>query len=465
MSSDLSVEKEHHEEVAIAVTAKTGNDDQESNGGEANNDADVSHQPQDLRDIQPLSKDYIGLPISYWNIGINSGVGLTLYPFLIVLNNVSSAFYTSSVQLVYLFWNYKIFYGIFYDAYYPPPKHDQKFKPWICLGWTANAAMLLAIAILGSNTTDPSSFVVLLTISNFFEIIAATAMDGFNSWSTQHELKKQRGSMYTFNYQFQQSGYLFLNIITLLTLSGPQANCPGYKETGLCTTDVAVTSRNSAYNETSSPSETPWCHEQCDAATFSFGLTVPHFYYIAFGLIGLSLPFIFCYLKEEPKQKTTTCRNIFRDLYRTSQRQAVWQILLYTLILGTLLGVQNAAMTNANRVWLNLTTFQNTVISIVDNLVFVVALQFIRTKGLTTFSWRKIILIGKVFLLGINLMYLLIVYDVTRNPWFYTIFGVSTEFSFLLADIVGQFPRYVLCYTMMVVFVVFVCVFVVCLCV
>ena len=63
MSSDLSVEKEHHEEVAIAVTTKTGNDDQESNGGEANNDADVSHQPQDLRDIQPLSKDYIGLPI------------------------------------------------------------------------------------------------------------------------------------------------------------------------------------------------------------------------------------------------------------------------------------------------------------------------------------------------------------------------------------------------------------------
>ena len=42
-------------------------------------------------------------------------------------------------------------------------------------------------------------------------------------------------------------------------------------------------------------------------------------------------------------------------------------------------------------------------------------------------------------------MYLLIVYDVTRNPWFYTIFSVSSEFSFILANIVGQFPRYVLC--------------------
>ena len=272
--------------------------------------------------------------------------------------------------------------------------------------------------------------------------------------------------MFTFNYQFQQSGYLFLNIIALLTLSGPQANCPGYKETGLCTTDVAVTSRNSAYNETSSSSETPWCREQCDAATFSFGLTVPHFYYIAFGLIGLSLPFIFCYLKEEPKQKMTTCRTIFQDLYRTSQRQAVWQILLYTLILGTLLGVTNAAMTNANRAWLNLTTFQYTVIIMVDNLAFVVVLQFIRSKGLTTFSWRKILLIGKVFLLVVNLMYLLIVYDVTRNPWFYTIFSVSSEFSFVLADIVGQFPRYALCYTMTVVFlcvcVCFLCILLLC---
>ena len=34
-------------------------------------------------------------------------------------------------------------------------------------------------------------------------------------------------------------------------------------------------------------------------------------------------------------------------------------------------------------------------------------------------------------------MYLLIVYDVTRNPWIYTIFSVSTEFSFILANIVG----------------------------
>ena len=89
----------------------------------------------------------------------------------------------------------------------------------------------------------------------------------------------------------------------------------------------------------------------------------------------------------------------------------------------------------------------------VDNLAFVIVLQFIRTKGLTTFSWRKILLIGKVFLLVVNLMYLFIVYDVTRNPWFYTIFSVSSEFSFVLADIVGQFPRYALCYTMTVVFV------------
>ena len=113
---------------------------------------------------------------------------------------------------------------------------------------------------------------------------------------------------------------------------------------------------------------------------------MPHFYYIAFGLIGLSLPCIFCYLKEEPKQKTTTCRNILRDLYRTSQRQAVWQILLYTLVplvLGTLLGVNNAAMTNANRVWLNLTVPKYGDHYHGQPGVIVVVLQFIRKKGLT----------------------------------------------------------------------------------
>jgi len=447
MSCDLSVEKDpakdHPEEDALAVTTKIGNDD----GLEANNDNDVSndisHQPPqaDLRDIQPLSKEYIGLPISYWNIGINDGIYSTMYPFLIVLHNVSSAFYTSAQQLVNLFWSYKLFYGIFYDAYYPPPSHNQKFKPWIGLGWTFNAIMLLVIAILGSKySLTPSAFVVLLTITNFFEIVADTAMDGFNSWSTQHELKKQRGSMFTFNYQSQQSGYLFMNLISLFALSGPQANCPGFEQdtNEQCTTDSTITSRNSAYNNETDSSN--WCHETCDAASFSFGLSVPHYYYILCGLVGLSLPFIFFYLKEEPKTKTTTCRKILKDLIRTSKRQAVWQILLYTLVLGTLFGVQNAAMTNANRVWLNLTTMQNTVIGIVDNLLFVITLHFIRTKGLTTFSWRKIMFLGKVFLLVVNLLYLLIVYDVTRNPWFYTVFSVSGEFSFILADIVGQFP-------------------------
>ena len=72
-----------------------------------------------------------------------------------LLNNLASAFYTSSVQLVVkLFWSDKIVYGIFLRyAYYPPPNHDQKFKPLICFEWIiANAiVMLLAIAITGSN--------------------------------------------------------------------------------------------------------------------------------------------------------------------------------------------------------------------------------------------------------------------------------------------------------------------------
>ena len=60
MSSDRSVEKEHQEEVVISITTKNGNVDRpESNIGEAKTtttttttyDDDVSHPPQDLRNI------------------------------------------------------------------------------------------------------------------------------------------------------------------------------------------------------------------------------------------------------------------------------------------------------------------------------------------------------------------------------------------------------------------------------
>ena len=161
-------------------------------------DTEPLEESIELRDIKPFSREFLGIPTSYFSVGfVQGGLNSPLYPYLIVLNDVSSAYYTSAGNLVSIFWSYKIFYGIFYDIYYPL---GMKFKPWICFGWTCTCAILLPIAIAGNNISV-NVFVILLTVANFLYVAADTAADGFQTWVTKREQPSQRGNMTALVYQ------------------------------------------------------------------------------------------------------------------------------------------------------------------------------------------------------------------------------------------------------------------------
>ena len=348
-------------------------------------DIESLEQSIDLRDIKPFSREFLGIPTSYFSVGLtNAGINSPLYPYLIVLNDVSSAYYTSAQNLVIIFWSYKIFYGILYDIYYPL---GWKFKAWICLGWTCTCAILLPVAIAGSNLAV-SIFVILLTVANFFYVSADTAADGFQTWVTKREKPNQRGNMTALAYQARFTAAVLMGVIIALALSGPQANCPGYEPdvNVPCTTDTSITSRNSEFAN----NPTDWCHMQCDAATAPFGVSIPQFYWILFAMITSLVPIYFLFLKEDkkqaPPQKAT---KIVSDMTHSCERRAVWQLILYSLVMNTLFSVTNAAQTNANFAWLDLTTLQNTVISIMDNFILAAALHVTRKRYLH-YSWRKI---------------------------------------------------------------------------
>jgi len=60
-------------------------------------------------EIDPFSKNYVGLTASYLGVGAMLGTSSSLlYPLLIVKNGVSSSFMAASQSVVMLWWSYKV---------------------------------------------------------------------------------------------------------------------------------------------------------------------------------------------------------------------------------------------------------------------------------------------------------------------------------------------------------------------
>ena len=168
---------------------------------------------------------------------------------------------------------------------------------------------------------------------------------------------------------------------------------------------------------------------KCDDATFDFSLAFPKYILVLAGITTASIPF-YLLLKEE-KSPRKNPRNMLSSFWKTLQRRAIWQIMLYSILSNITFNVYNPAKIQANHVWLHLTTVQNQILNIMECIIFFVGLGLIRKYALN-YSWRKLIWIGSLVVTTFNLMYLLIVYDVVRNPWFYMFTDVSATFIYTL---------------------------------
>ena len=88
--------------------------------------------------------------------------------------------------------------------------------------------------------------------------------------------------------------------------------------------------------------------------------------------------------------------------------------------------------------WLGFGNVQSQIQAILENIVFLAGLGIIRRYGLM-WSWRKMIWVGTLLVTFFNLLYLLIVFDVIRNPWFYMFTDVTDNFMETLNFLAGTF--------------------------
>ena len=392
---------------------------------EVDGDKDLGGQEQQQQkegELNTWSRPYVGIPIHYFSVGlIYAGSISILYPILIIQQGVTASFFAAASSLVTVFWSYKVFFGFLCDCF---PIMGRTKKPYIIIGWALCAAMLVVLGSMGDNIT-PIHLVIMLTVANFGYVMADTAADGYMVWMSHNESDTKRGRIQTLVYIVRNVGMVVVNVVILLGFSGPNVNCPGYESDPdvPCTTDQSILT----YVDPDLLDQYPetWCYQTCPEAPFNFGMTIPQFVWLIAVVNIISIP-SYLVLKEEPKAAKQFCV-VMKDFWTATKKRGVWQIMLYTMISQITLNVFIAPKTPANYAWLGLTNIQNQIRSIMESFIFALGLFVVRKYALD-FSWRKMIWLGVVMVTLFNTLYLLIVYDIIRDPWFYIFIDVSDTF-------------------------------------
>lgn len=104
----------------------------------------------------------------------------------------------------------------------------------------------------------------------------------------------------------------------------------------------------------------------------------------------------------------------------------------------------------ANFVWLDLHTFQHQLMIIFEKVVFFIGLNLVRKYALNV-SWRKLVLVGSLFVLCFNSLYYLIIFDIWRDGEFgkclsaclrflkYITIILSTAWFYIFTDVSALF--------------------------
>lgn len=170
----------------------------------------------------------------------------------------------------------------------------------------------------------------------------------------------------------------------------------------------------------------------CPEAIFDFDFGVRVVYSVIIGIILLALPFCF-FLHEEKKVKKNLKKRLGK-MWRALTNRAVWQLALYSLCLGTLIHVENFAYFIFSATLISQRTLLPLVSTMVGVLMAMVTLGVVAKYALG-FSWHKLMLIGTLFDVFIELLRFLFVFDVTRNPALWVICTTPAGFLQVLTSL------------------------------
>jgi hypothetical protein len=365
----------------------------------------------------------MGMPATYITVGIiYGGQGAIVYPVFQILLETSQNYYNAVGSTVALFWGFKIFYGFLSDSL---PIFGLRRKPYIVFGWVFSSitTALQAIYITANETTTycfggkdedyaalatfpkadldngvqacPSNtyyqcnafnkenfsgtlLVVFMFFTNFAYMFADVAADALAVEYAKREIPSERGRIQSYNYVCRFGSTIVMTIIT-----GFGLNTPLY------------------------------------GGDFSSGITLSQFMWFSTiaQVVFLPLYFIMEEKKVDPKLVTSVGFKL-NGVWQLLMNKAFASLMIFQVFYNLFTGIGPVGSGGLAAFWVEANSLQNAFASVFVYIAVTLTI-YINGKYFSNYSWRCLQSFGLITSTVMGLLTLLIVYNVTRDPWFW----------------------------------------------
>lgn len=347
------------------------------------------------------SKECIGLLAQYAAVGVIFGAfPRTIYPFLNNYLNMDGYQTVAATTLVSLPWSFKTFIGIISDSF---PIFGYRRRPYMVGGWVLCFILLLTMAAMPVddpyyrftednqmndsliprdrlNVDAPNSgskYILLMMFASVGYVVADVAADGMVVEFAQREPEAIRGTTQTTIYLVRTIFGIFSGALV-----------------GFC--------MNSK----------PYGGE------FDWALEFNQLMGILSVAAALVIPASIWLLKEE-KVKRESFGQRCREMWAILQQRAIWQILAMKFFSGVFGNFGAAPAAIVQRYWAHVQPLNDTIFSIVGNVVFAATLYGTKLYGLN-WDWRNTIAWTTIVVVVIDAVVSFVtIFDVFRNEWFW----------------------------------------------
>ncbi|KAF0718914.1 Aste57867_1393 [Aphanomyces stellatus] len=344
--------------------------------------------------ISLMSMEAMSLFAQYAAVGVVYGTlpGLQ-YPIFKIFFKMEGYQVAAYSVLVNIAWSFKIFMGGVSDCV---TIYGYRRKPWMVIGWAICLVALLFMAFTPTgapqcvtNVQDTAAcsltsrdeayrFTLGAMLATFGYVLSACASDALVVQYAQRESLASRGRIQTAIYTVRSVGQLLSCVLVGLLLNG--------KDYG---------------------------------GQFDFSVTVNVIYGILCVPCVLAMVSATWWLREE-KTESVPFGKWIDQFWMLTQKQAMWQILAFRFISNVFQNFDSTANKPMAQYWAHVQPFTDAFTHALGWFIFSAILTIVGRYGLN-WNWRWTIGVATVALIAIDAtVYFLTIWNVVRNPWFYT---------------------------------------------
>ncbi|KDO28923.1 hypothetical protein SPRG_05794 [Saprolegnia parasitica CBS 223.65] len=331
------------------------------------------------------SPEVLALLFQYAAIGVvYGGISGMKYPILTGFFQLQGNVLNSATALMSLGWSLKVFFGMLTDCF---PMFGYHRKPYILLGWTLTAVLLVVVALKpagepapDANATSNGSVLALLcTVACFCYIIANVAQDALLVSYAQREPVATRGRLQSMVYSVRT---VFMAIITAVS--------------GFCLNSTRMT------------------------GTYDWDIGVNGYFWLLAATSILNIPVVWFFLQDTKSTTRVSISTYLAQFWTLAQKRVVWQVMIFNFMFSLFASyISTTAAPYVALHWAKVENLNASLTSILGNLIFATVLVVTGKYG-TRWNWRYVLVATTISANAIDaVVQFCTIYDVVRNQWFY----------------------------------------------